>query len=249
MDRPTRTPGPTGATAVGPDPSTRATGVPALADVAAAVARVHELRAARRAGAPRARVVVALVGEPGSGKSTLAAAVAAGLEDSGTRTVVVPMDGFHLAGAALARLGRLDRKGALDTFDAAGYVALLRRLVDPVATQPDAEPVWAPEYVRDGVEESLAGAIEVGPDVECVVTEGLWLLVDEGPWRTVRDLVDETWAVRLDDDERRRRLVTRHVAAGKGPEAAEAWVQGPDEAAARLVRPTLARADRELTGP
>jgi len=223
--------------------------VPALADVDAAVARVHELRARRRAAGRGDRVVVALVGEPGSGKSTVSAAVAAGLAATGLRTVVVPMDGFHLAGSALARLGRTDRKGALDTFDAAGYVALLRRLVDPAATTSGADPVWAPEYVRDGVEESLAGAIEVGPEVDCVVTEGLWLLVDEGPWRAVRDLVDETWAVRLDDDERRRRLVLRHVAAGKGQEAAETWVQGPDEAAARLVRPTLVRADRELPGP
>ena len=38
------------------------------------------------------------------------------------------MDGFHLADVTLTALGRLDRKGAPDTFDAWGYAALLRRV-------------------------------------------------------------------------------------------------------------------------
>ena len=41
---------------------------------------------------------------------------------------LVPMDGFHLANSELIRLGRRDRKGAIDTFDGEGYVAMLRRL-------------------------------------------------------------------------------------------------------------------------
>jgi pantothenate kinase len=41
--------------------------------------------------------------------------------------------------AELDRLGRTDRKGAPETFDAAGYVALLRR-----PREPDGETVYAP---------------------------------------------------------------------------------------------------------
>ncbi len=48
----------------------------------------------------------------------------------GHRVGLAAMDGFHLAGAELTRLGRTDRKGAPDTFDAHGYVALLTRLRD-----------------------------------------------------------------------------------------------------------------------
>ena len=55
------------------------------------------------------------------------------------------MDGFHLANVELRRLGRSSRKGAPDTFDSAGYVAMLRRL----RLQGLDEIVYAPEFRRD----------------------------------------------------------------------------------------------------
>src|SRR5262245_1678528 len=96
-----------------------------------------------------ARRLLGVCGAPGAGKSTLAGALATAL---GRRAVVAPMDGFHLAQAELDRLGRADRKGAPDTFDAAGYVALLRRL--RTATEP---VVYAPRFHRE-IEEPIAGA-------------------------------------------------------------------------------------------
>ena len=42
----------------------------------------------------------------------------------------VPMDGYQFADVELDRLARRDRKGAPDTFDVAGYAALLRRIQD-----------------------------------------------------------------------------------------------------------------------
>lgn len=209
-----------------------------IASPADALARVAALRAER----PGRRLLVGVAGEPGSGKSTVAASVVAALAASGVPAVGVPMDGFHLAGSTLARLGRLDRKGAIDTFDGDGYLALLHRL-----RQHGPAVVWAPDYVR-GVEESLGGAIEVRPEVEVVVSEGNYLLVDEGPWRAVRDVVDETWAVEVPRAVRLGRLAARHEAFGMAQEAARAWAEGPDEAAARLVRPTLARADLRVDG-
>lgn len=182
------------------------------------------------------RTLIGVAGEPGGGKSTAAAAVVEGLTRVGVRAVVVPMDGFHLAGATLARLGRLDRKGAIDTFDAEGYLALLHRLRTSRST------VWAPEYVR-GVEESIGGAVEVDPRVEVVVSEGNYLLAELAPWPAVRSAFDEVWFVDTPAGLRRRWLVARHVRFGMTPEAAEAWAAGPDEANARLVRATRGRAD------
>jgi len=189
------------------------------------------------------RVVVGLAGEPGSGKSTTATALVGALVAAGIPAVVVPMDGFHLAGATLARLGRLDRKGAIDTFDGAGWLALLRRVR---RAEPD-ETVWAPDYVR-GLEEAVAGSVEVGPDVEVVVVEGNYLLVDDEPWRSARLELDRVWWVEVPQSERLRRLVARHVRHGMAEEAALAWATGPDERSAALVRATRARADAVLAG-
>ncbi len=202
------------------------------------VERVRVLRARVGAGRP---VLVGVVGEPGAGKSTLTASLVTALRDEGTRAVLVPMDGFHLANVALAALGRADRKGAIDTFDGAGYAALLARLR---AGGPDT--VWAPTYDRS-IEESVAGAIEVPAGTDVVVTEGNYLLVDDGPWVAVRGLLDEVWAVQVDAALRTRRLVARHIEFGKPPDVAAAWVASVDEPNAAFVRATFGRADLVVT--
>lgn len=181
------------------------------------------------------RRILGLAGPPGGGKSTLAEALKAIF---GERAVIVPMDGFHLAQVELERLGRADRKGAPDTFDAAGYVALLRRLRDPVA----GETVYAPAFRRE-IEEPVAGAIAVPAEVPLVITEGNYLLVDEGPWADVRALLDEAWYVGGDDTQRRERLVARHMTFGRDETAARAWVENTDEPNARRIAATASRAD------
>jgi len=190
------------------------------------------LRATRLLGRG-SRVLLGLVGAPGSGKSTWARALADTFAD---RAIVVPMDGFHLANAELARLGRASRKGAPDTFDAAGYVALLRRL------RAADETVYAPEFRRE-IEEAIAGAIAVAPDVPLVITEGNYLLLDDGPWADVRALLDEAWFIETGEALRRQRLVQRHIAHGRSPEDARDWVAHTDEPNAALVQATRHRAD------
>jgi pantothenate kinase len=203
----------------------------------AALSRAAALRrAAALAAAPGPRRILGLAGPPGAGKSTLAAALATA---AGPRAVVVPLDGFHLAQAELIRLGRLGRKGAPDTFDAAGYVALLGRLRDAGADGT----VYAPAYGRK-LEEPIAGSIAVVPQARLVITEGNYLLFDEPPWPRVRPLLDEVWWVDLGDQERRRRLIERHITWGKAPAAARRFVRESDEANARAIAPGRARADR-----
>jgi pantothenate kinase len=137
---------------------------------------------ARGLAASGSRAILGIAGAPGGGKSTLADTVVAALGDA---AVLVPMDGFHLAQPELVRLGRRDRMGAPDTFDACGYVALLARL-----RARDEEVVYAPEFRRE-IEEPIAGAIGIAPDVPLVVTEGNYLLVDDGDWAAVRPLLAE----------------------------------------------------------
>ncbi|MEA2169697.1 MAG: hypothetical protein QOF76_2997 [Solirubrobacteraceae bacterium] len=179
------------------------------------------------------RVLLGIAGAPGSGKSTLAAAIAG---RCGDRAAIVGMDGFHLAQRELERLGRAERKGAPDTFDASGYVALLRRVRDPV------EPVvYAPEF-RRMLEEPVASALAIPRELALVVTEGNYLLLDDGPWAAVRDLLDECWFVQAPEPLRLQRLTDRHVAYGRAPAAARAWALGPDQANARLIEATRGRA-------
>ena len=191
---------------------------------------------ARALAAGGERVVLGIAGAPGAGKSTLAGAVA---DAVGPAAVDVPMDGFHLAQAELERLGRAERKGAPDTFDADGFVALLRRIRDQ---RPGDAVVYAPAFDRT-LEEPVAGAIPVEGDVPLVVVEGNYLLVPDGAFAGVRPLLDECWFVEVDDALRLDRLTARHAAHGKAPAAAAAWARGPDERNARLVAGTRSRAD------
>lgn len=182
---------------------------------------------------PAGRRIIGIAGCPGAGKSTLAARLAAGAPGR----VLVPMDGFHLAQAELERLGRAGRKGAPDTFDVGGYVALLHR----IRSERD-ETLYAPRFDRH-LEEPIANAIAIEPYHDVVVTEGNYLLLDHGGWEHVRPLLDECWFVE-EDPGRVERLVARHVEHGRAPDAAVAWVRDVDEPNARVVAATRARADR-----
>jgi pantothenate kinase len=187
------------------------------------------------------RRILGLAGPPGAGKSSLAQAL---LEALPGRAMVVPMDGFHLAGAELARLGRAGRKGAEDTFDALGYVALLERLRAP---RPG-RTVYAPRFER-AIEEAIAGAIAIAPEVPLVITEGNYLLLERGAWAGVHPLLDQTWFVEIDDAPRRARLLARHMAFGRTAEAARDWVAHTDDPNAALVNTTRGRADLALQWP
>src|SRR5215218_3431949 len=113
-----------------------------VTEVETLVDRVREFARGER------RTILGIAGQPGGGKSTLEQTLVAAV---GSAAVLVPMDGFHLAQAELVRLGRRDRMGAPDTFDALGYIALLRRLRDR-----GEEVVYAPEFRRE-MDEPWAG--------------------------------------------------------------------------------------------
>ena len=169
--------------------------------------------------------LLGIVGAPGAGKSTLAEAVVAHFGD---RARLLPMDGFHMANEELARLGRSMRKGAPDTFDVDGYLDALHRV------REREHDVLAPRFNRD-IEEPIAGAIRIAPTTELVVTEGNYLLLHEGRWALVAELLDESWMLRPHDDVRRERLVRRHIVHGRSAQDAHQWVLTVDEPNARLI--------------
>jgi pantothenate kinase len=184
------------------------------------------------------RRLLGVVGPPGAGKSTLASLM---VQAVGERAQAVPMDGFHLAQTELERLGRAARKGAPDTFDAAGYAALLRRL----RAQTADEVVYAPDFRRE-IEEPVAGALPVFPDTPLIVTEGNYLLLDDGPWQPVAGLLDEVWYLQMAPDLRLERLAQRHQRFGRSREAALAWIASTDEPNARRIEAVRHRAQRQI---
>ena len=194
----------------------------------------------------RRRILVGIAGPPAAGKSTLAVSLADALrrEYGPDAAVSVPMDGFHLANPELVRLGLADRKGAPETFDAAGFVHLLTRL----RAAPEDEIVYAPQFNR-ALNESIGSAIPVPPSVRVVVVEGNYLLLPDPPWAPVRTLLDLVLYVDAPTPTRVQALLRRQRLRGLGPDAAHDWVHRSDEANAALIATTRDRADRVLVRP
>ena len=185
------------------------------------------------------RAILGITGAPAAGKSTYAERLVAKLIADGLKVALVPMDGYHLAQSALEALGLADVKGAPHTFDAGGFVALLRRL------KLREETVWAPRFDRQ-LEDSIAASIGVDPEIDLIVTEGNYLLLDQEPWATGRQLIDEVWYIELSEDLRHARLEARHRHFGRTPEEAHERTYGSDERNAQLIASTKPAADAIL---
>lgn len=151
------------------------------------------------------RHVVAIVGAPGSGKSTLAERLVAGLDGA----VLVPMDGFHLDNRLLDQEGLRARKGAPETFDAEGFLTLVRRL-------KGGGDVVYPVFDRTR-DLAIAGAGRVAADRGTVVVEGNYLLLDRPVWRELAALWDLSVTLDVPVEELRRRLVARWQGLGRSP--------------------------------
>ena len=201
-----------------------------LADQKAALARIQEhLEKASE------RVLIGIIGKPGAGKSTLSKFLMVKLPKD--LVTVVPMDGYHLSNKVLKDLKRSDRKGAPDTFDVAGFVSLVKRI-----RSEQTQNIYYPIFDR-AIEESIAAQGVVTSATKVVIIEGNYLLHDEDGWEVLNDLLDESWMVDVDDDKRISRLISRHIAYGKDPEAAKAWAKGTDEVNAKLIERGRTRAD------
>lgn len=173
------------------------------------------------------RRVIAVVGAPGSGKSTLAAQLVTELENA----ALVPMDGFHLDDRLLQEDGLLPLKGAPETFDAAGCVALIARL------RAGGEVVH-PVFDRSR-ELAIAGAGRVAAGTRLVVVEGNYLLLDRAPWREMAGLWDLSVMLDVPMEELRRRLSARWQALGKDPARIKAHLQNDLANAETVLRQSL----------
>jgi pantothenate kinase len=176
------------------------------------------------------RIIIGIVGKPGAGKSTVGQEVSKRFKYPAVSTL--SMDGYHLSNEELAALGRLDRKGAPDTFDSKGFTALIRSL----KTQ-GSEAIRFPIFHRE-IEASIADEGIIEPEAKVIIVEGNYLLASDHGWGEVRELLDETFFISIDEQLRLERLIARHIRYGKSPDDAKAWSLGSDEANASYIERT-----------
>lgn len=186
------------------------------------------------------RRMVALAGPPASGKSTLAAALVEGLTAQGLTAQLVPMDGFHLDNSILRARGQLARKGAPETFDAAGFVHLVRRI------REQQEEVIFPVFDRSR-DIAIAGAGAVQRDCDTVIVEGNYLLFDEAPWRALAPLWDVSIQIDPPIDVLRARLVERWTTHGLNAQEALARAEENDLVNAKRLGNAMLPADITLS--
>lgn len=149
------------------------------------------------------RVIAAVAGPPGAGKSTLAEKVVDALNaaDAGS-AAILPMDGYHYDDMLLVPRGLRPRKGAPETFDAAGFAHMLMRL------RQNSEPEIAVPVFDRSIEIARAGARMIPQSVRYIIAEGNYLLLDEGRWRELHPHYDLT--VMIDEPEEVLRARLEH---------------------------------------
>jgi len=190
------------------------------------------------------RVLALLAAPPAAGKSTLAALLErlSREDDALDDVTALGMDGFHYPRAWLRThftpegAPLLAAKGAPETFD----LPRLRAAVERVAAGEDCP--W-PAYDRT-LHDPVEGALRATGPVALV--EGNYLLLDAPHWRDLRQLADFTVFVGAEPELLRRRLIARHVAGGRSPEDAAAFVEASDLANARLCLERALPADLRL---
>ncbi len=135
----------------------------------------------------------------------------------------VPLDGYHLTRAQLAAMPDPEeaayRRGAPFTFDGAKYFDLVQRLRERIL--PETTTIYAASFDH-AMKDPVDNDIPIPPTARVVVFEGLYVALDEEPWRDAAKLMDELWFVDVAMDVAVERLVNRHVAAGLSPNAEHA---------------------------
>lgn len=186
------------------------------------------------------RYLLGLAGSPASGKSTFSAQLVEQINKLVGRNtaIVVPMDGYHYSNEELDDKGLKPLKGIPATFDAQGFVDLIRTL-----SQETVRSVFAPLFDRS-IEASIENGIEILPEHRIVVSEGNYLLVNEAPWNELPKIFDEIWYIDSTIDLLIPRLVARHRAGGRNAEEAQIKMESTDLPNARLIESTKSRANR-----
>ena len=160
--------------------------------------------------ASKQRFIVAVAGPPGAGKSTAASELNKSIALQKIRSCIVTMDGFHLDNTILRERNLLDRRGAPATFDAAGFIHLIKRL------NRGEDNVVIPKFDREK-DVAIAGAQEVTLLDRVLIVEGTYLLLNQQPWANLQDEWNATIFINPGMDILEERLIRRWRSYGLDP--------------------------------
>ena len=79
-----------------------------------------------------------------------------------------------------------------------------------------------------------------------LLIEGNWLLLDEEPWKTLKDTADYTIMIRSEEETLKERLIGRKMKGGLTREEAEDWYINSDSVNVRRVLETSLDGDLML---
>jgi pantothenate kinase len=187
----------------------------------------------------RPRTFVGIAGIPGAGKSTLARHLRDAFNHIAQRpdmSVVVPLDGFHLANSELEQRGQTGRKGSPETFLAQAFFAKLLEI------KRSTRPVLLPLYSRQ-LHEPVADALEVLPEIPIVIVEGNYILCDFGVWSSIASLFDVKIFVDTSPEKAREWILRRHMDGGLISEEAEEKYERNDKPNSEIVASSRVAAD------
>lgn len=104
------------------------------------------------------------------------------------------------------------RRGAEFTFDGPSFLKLVQSLRTPL-DETTTKTIHAPSFDH-AKKDPIENDIPIEPTHRLVVFEGNYIALDQEPWRSAAELMDEVWFVEVDMAVARQRLAKRHVAAG-----------------------------------
>ena len=181
------------------------------------------------------RLIVFLAGPPAAGKSTLALFLEKlSLEDETlARVQALSMDGFHYPNAYLdshetvrdgVRVLMRTIKGSPEAYDTAAIGDALRQICHDRDAGTACACKW-PGYDRT-IHDVVPGKYPVTGEI--LLIEGNYLLLEEPPWKELREYADETVFVKAPEDKLKDRLVNRKMRGGSSRQEAEDWVVHTD---------------------
>lgn len=188
------------------------------------------------------RMMIGVAGPPAAGKSTLAELLVDRLnEDADTNAALVPMDGYHLDNEALDSMNLRERKGAPQTFDAEGFVAL----VSQISRTNDAVSYATFDRTND---RTVPNSASVAANTNIVVVEGNYLLLNTQPWSELKALFDLSVFIRPSIKTLEDRLIARWLNYGFDQAAAEKKARSNDIPNAMTILDNSTEADLSFKG-